>query len=53
MSKRALITGGNGYIGHQLQKELKKNNYRLDLQIQVSPHLGINLMSVNLESKEQ
>jgi UDP-glucose 4-epimerase len=27
MSKRALITGGNGYIGHHLQKELKKNGY--------------------------
>jgi UDP-glucose 4-epimerase len=27
MSKRALITGGNGYIGHHLQKELKNNGY--------------------------
>jgi UDP-glucose 4-epimerase len=27
MSKRALITGGNGYIGHHLQKELKEQGY--------------------------
>jgi UDP-glucose 4-epimerase len=26
-SKRALITGGAGYIGHHLQKELKRNGY--------------------------
>jgi UDP-glucose 4-epimerase len=26
-AKRALITGGAGYIGHHLQKELKKNGY--------------------------
>ena len=25
--KKALVTGGTGYIGHHLQKELKKNGY--------------------------
>jgi UDP-glucose 4-epimerase len=27
--KKALITGGAGYIGHHLQKELKKNGYEV------------------------
>ena len=27
MTKKAVITGGNGYIGHHLQKELKKQGY--------------------------
>jgi UDP-glucose 4-epimerase len=44
MSKRALITGGNGYIGHQLQKELKLSGYSVIVIDKKDPSL---LMSNN------
>jgi UDP-glucose 4-epimerase len=35
--KKALITGGAGYIGHHLQKELKKNGYYVIVLDKKSP----------------
>lgn len=35
--KKALVTGGAGYIGHHLQKELKKNGYYVIVMDQKHP----------------